>query len=162
MILLLSNRSSLASKAWNIHEDAGTFDNYSRTLAKFTQAALKSLKASKEAYKLPLCQDSLAFGLALLDELEVPSPKKVSEAKIAALHPFLWKLFSVRPAALRTRKWDDPIQAYLPLQFLLRDGNFSSPKTVTPELAHWKYLIRSSAILEAWNTKDFFQGDLIA
>jgi hypothetical protein len=156
------HRTSVQSDKWNVHENDNTLWKYVETYAKFIYSAIRSAQliqdGDTDSFKLPMSPQDVERGLALLEELDVPSPE---EDKILKLHSFSFPLLSACPEeGHRATKWEDPLQAFLAILFVRIDGNFAPPRGVTPRLSHCKYILRNNTFYQAYMQRSSFGGDL--
>jgi hypothetical protein len=114
------------------------------------------MSSTEDDYKIPVPDSQESLRDSLLTQLN-DSDK---QGRVDALHNFLFPLLSPGLDKHRGLQWMDPVQAYLPLEFLRPDGNFLAAKAITPFLAQWKYVCRSAVLYQAVKEREHFNGAL--
>lgn len=72
---------------------------------------------------------------------------------VRAYHQLCWAVVNA-PEEKSQRTWGNPVERFLWLKMLKRDGSFVPPKDVTPILAQFKYFCRLVTLFEAVGEAD--------
>ena len=139
---------------WFALESDTTLSRYASTLAKFVLLALRSYKTVGNTYKLPMDEDQLEKVTELQQALIF------NNATSKNIHTYLLICFNINIIELAKDKWKCLIICYLAVSSLRSDGSWLGYKDITPELARWTYILRSTTLIEMLYQKEKYQDDL--
>jgi hypothetical protein len=141
---------------WKPLPDNDSPDNYAAFIDGFFRATLRCRTGHPSGYDIPLTEVQATNADQLLACLM--KDEYNAEEILSLLHRFTLSLLIEQPEPEVNDplacKWTCPIRCYLAVHAIRDDGNFISPKVLTPRLARFKYFCANCALIQADRTKD--------
>jgi hypothetical protein len=135
-----------------------TVVTYASVISGLFIALLRCRRGHESNYTIPLTEHQGAVAdilmKALLSQCEI---KDI----VLPFHNLSWSLAVVQEGDNTTEEWTHPALCYFAARGLRDDGNFIAPSVLGGLLAKFKYWCNTTALIQAFNTKDRFKDGMI-
>ena len=163
---------------WGMVETVESDANYTRIVASFVAAGLRSLHRGEDRCRLPVQGTLTKVARELFKALQdytpkftMPDPataKKGSnqlvkldspDSLVDKLQEYFFLSVTGFIKSIKDEKFKCPVQVYLACFGYNDDDTFKRPSDVTPHLAAWTYLLRCTALLQAHQAAELKQTE---